>query len=73
MTIPHLLVAGIVEVIFIVAIFAFIKKVSPGTIYEGAKQKTKGNIRIDCGGSFVSRRLAFLQPTRPGENGERMK
>lgn len=41
MTIPHLLVAGIVEAIFTVAIFAFIKKVSPGTIYEGAKQKTK--------------------------------
>jgi cobalt/nickel transport system permease protein len=41
MTIPHLLVAGVVEVIFTVAIFAFIKKVSPGTIYEGAKQKTK--------------------------------
>lgn len=41
MTIPHLLVAGVVEVVFTVAIFAFIKKVSPGTIYEGAKQKTK--------------------------------
>lgn len=41
MTIPHLLVAGVVEVVFTVAIFAFIKRVSPGTIYEGAKQKTK--------------------------------
>jgi ABC-type Co2+ transport system, permease component len=41
MTIPHLLVAGIVEAAFTVAIVAFIKKVSPGTIYEGAKQKTK--------------------------------
>ena len=41
MTIPHLLIAGVVEVIFTVAIFSFIKKVSPGTIYEGAKQKTK--------------------------------
>ncbi len=41
MTIPHLLVAGVVEVIFTVAIFAFIKKVSPGTIYEGSKQKIK--------------------------------
>lgn len=41
MTIPHLLVAGVIEAIFTVAIFAFIKKVSPGTIYEGAKQKTK--------------------------------
>lgn len=41
MTIPHLLVAGVVEALFTVVIFAFIKKVSPGTIYEGAKKKTK--------------------------------
>jgi cobalt/nickel transport system permease protein len=41
MTIPHLAVAGVVEVIFTVAIVAFIKKVSPGTMYEGAKQKIK--------------------------------
>lgn len=41
MTITHLLVAGVVEVIFTVAIVAFIKNVSPGTIYEGAKRKTK--------------------------------
>lgn len=41
MVIPHLLVAGVVEAIFTVAIFTFIKKVSPGTIYEGANQKTK--------------------------------
>jgi cobalt/nickel transport system permease protein len=40
MTIPHLLVAGVVEVVFTVAIFVFIKRVSPGTIYEGSKQKT---------------------------------
>lgn len=41
MIIPHLLVAGVVEVIFTVAIVTYIKKVSPGTIYEGAKEKTK--------------------------------
>jgi cobalt/nickel transport system permease protein len=41
MTLPHLLVAGVVEAVFTVAIFSFIKKVSPGTIYEGAKKKTK--------------------------------
>lgn len=41
MTIPHLLVVGVVEVIFTVMIFAYIKKVSPGTIFEGAKEKTK--------------------------------
>lgn len=41
MVIPHLLVAGLVEAVFTVAIVAFIKKVSPGTIYEGKKEKTK--------------------------------
>ena len=41
MTIPHLLVAGVVDAAFTVAIVAFIKKVSPGMMYEGAKQKTK--------------------------------
>ncbi len=41
MTIPHLLVAGVVEAIFTVGIFSFIKKVSPGAIYEGARQKIK--------------------------------
>lgn len=41
MVIPHMLVAGIVEALFTVAIFTFIKKVSPGTIYEGGKQKIK--------------------------------
>jgi len=41
MTIPHLLVAGVVEVFFTVGIYTFVKKVSPGTIYEGAKQKSK--------------------------------
>ncbi len=41
MMIPHLVVAGIVEALFTVAIFTFIKKVSPGTIYEGKKEKNK--------------------------------
>ena len=41
MLIPHLLVAGVVEVIFTVGIVAFIRKVSPGTIYEGAAVKIK--------------------------------
>ena len=41
MTIPHLLVAGVIEAVFTVAVFAFIKKVSPGTIYEGSRQKPK--------------------------------
>ena len=39
--IPHILVAGFVEAGFTVAIYSFIKKVSPGTLYEGARIKTK--------------------------------
>jgi len=41
MTIPHLLVAGWIEVLFTLAILIFIKRVSPGTLYEGAKKKTR--------------------------------
>lgn len=41
MLIPHLLVAGVVEILFTVFIYAFIKKVSPGTIYEGQKTRSK--------------------------------
>lgn len=39
MLIPHLLVAGFVEVFFTVGVFAFIKRVSPGSVYEGAKTR----------------------------------
>lgn len=41
MMIPHLIVVGALEAIFTVSIISFIKKVSPGSIYEGAKVKTK--------------------------------
>lgn len=41
MLIPHLLVAGILEALITVGVLSFIKKVSPGTIYEGSKSKTK--------------------------------
>lgn len=39
--IPHLLVAGFIEAGFTVAIYSFIKKVSPSMIYEDAREKTK--------------------------------
>jgi cobalt/nickel transport system permease protein len=41
MMIPHLAVAGLVEAAFTVAIFAFISKASPGTLYEGSPKRTK--------------------------------
>ncbi|UOO37448.1 cobalt transporter CbiM [Oscillospiraceae bacterium CM] len=41
MMIPHLLVAGVVEAVFTVFIYSFIKRVSPGMIYEGKTTRTK--------------------------------
>lgn len=41
MLIPHLVVAGVLEAIITVSVVNFIKKVSPGTIYEDVKRKTK--------------------------------
>lgn len=41
MMIPHLVVAGVVEGIVTVGVLGFIKKVSPGVIYEGALSKVK--------------------------------
>lgn len=41
MTIPHLLVAGIVEALFTAAVYSFIKKVSPGIIYKSEKSNIK--------------------------------
>ncbi len=41
MLIPHLLIVGVIEVLFTVAIYMFIKKVSPETIYVGTMKKSK--------------------------------
>ena len=41
MLIPHLAVAGVVEGIITAGVYGFIKKVSPGIIYEGLKIKMK--------------------------------
>ena len=41
MTIPHLLVAGVVEALFTAAIYTFIKRTSPNMIYDGPKKKMK--------------------------------
>lgn len=41
MLIPHLAVAGVLESIITVGVLRFVKKVSPGIIYEGSKTKTK--------------------------------
>ncbi len=41
MVLPHLLVAGIAEAVFTIAIILFIKRVSPGSFYEGKKEKNK--------------------------------
>ena len=41
MLVPHLLVAGVVEALFTVLILAFIRKVSPGSIYTGEVKRSK--------------------------------
>lgn len=41
MLIPHLAVAGVLEAFITVGVLGFVKKVSPGIIYEGSKTKTK--------------------------------
>lgn len=41
MMIPHLAIAGIVEVLFTVLIYTFIKKVSPGMIFTEDKKKSR--------------------------------
>ena len=42
MMIPHLAVAGVVEAVFTVAIFAFVKKTSPDMTYEAIKAQAAG-------------------------------
>ena len=39
MLVPHLLVAGFVEAGFTVSVFAFIRRVSPGSVYAGARTR----------------------------------
>lgn len=39
MVIPHLAVAGFVELFFTMSVLAFVRKVSPGTISDGAKTR----------------------------------
>ncbi|MDP4109460.1 MAG: PDGLE domain-containing protein, partial [Bacillota bacterium] len=41
MVIPHLLLLGAVEAFFTAAAYSYVKKVSPGMIYAGGKQKIK--------------------------------
>ena len=50
MMIPHLVVAGFVEAIFTVAVYAFVRKVSPDLIFENIKrgvgQDTKSHVPV---------------------------
>lgn len=41
MLIPHLTFAGLAEVLFTVFIYSYIRKVSPGMVYEGGQKRTK--------------------------------
>lgn len=39
MVIPHMLIAGVLEAIITVGVYAYVKKMSPGVIYDNAKSK----------------------------------
>ncbi|HNX59793.1 MAG TPA: cobalt transporter CbiM [Spirochaetota bacterium] len=39
MVIPHMLIAGVVEAAFTVAILTFVQKTSPGSVYESGKER----------------------------------
>jgi len=41
MLIPHILIAGFVEALFTVSILAFIRKISPESLYEGGIKRSK--------------------------------
>jgi len=41
MLLPHLVVAGVVEAAFTMAIVAFVRRVSPASVYEGASMRNK--------------------------------
>jgi cobalt/nickel transport system permease protein len=54
MIIPHLAIAGILEGIVTAGVYGFIKKVSPGIIYEGMKIKLKPIYGLLIGMVFLS-------------------
>lgn len=49
MTIEHLLIAGVVEALFTVLIFTFVKKVSPDMVFEGDKKKSNSIMGLILG------------------------
>jgi cobalt/nickel transport system permease protein len=59
MMIPHLAVAGLVEAAFTVAIFAFVAKASPDTLYEGSS-KRRGALYILVAALVVASPLGLL-------------
>jgi len=42
MMVPHLAVAGVVDALFAGAVFAFLRRVSPGALYEGSGTRLRG-------------------------------
>ena len=41
MLVPHLAVAGVADALFAAAVFAFLRRVSPGSIYQAARSRTR--------------------------------
>jgi cobalt/nickel transport system permease protein len=46
MMIPHLAVAGVVEAVFTVAVFAFVRKTSPDLVFENIKSETGNHFTV---------------------------
>ena len=46
MVVPHLTVAGVADALFTVAVFAFLRKVSPGSLSNGAETRIRGTHRV---------------------------
>lgn len=70
MVIPHLLVIGALEGIVTAGVYAYVKKVSPDTIYEGTSKKSKPILRLIIAMIILTPLGLLAKATAWGEWGE---
>lgn len=46
MVVPHLAIAGVVDALFTVAVFTFLRKVSPRSLYDGSETRIRGTYGV---------------------------
>ena len=46
MLVPHLAVAGVADALFTAAVFAFLRRVSPGVLYKGLETRARGTYGV---------------------------